>query len=70
MCGVLDARPCIAAVAKLAAMCAEAIAERALLGREVLPCFRLTYAKLRHSFTGAGLSNASRLLNGCLKVLA
>ena len=65
-----DARLRIAPVAKLPAMRAQAIAERALLGREVLRCFRLADAKLRHGLARAGLSHTPRLLDGGLKVLA
>jgi hypothetical protein len=68
MCGVLDARPCITPIAKLAAMGAEVVAERALLCREVFRCFRLTHAKLRNGLAGASLSYAPRLLHGGLKV--
>jgi hypothetical protein len=68
-CGVLYARLCVTPVPKLPAMRADAIAERALLSREVLRCFRLTHAKLRHGLAGAGLSHAARLLDSGLKVL-
>jgi len=68
--GFLHARLCVPPVSKLARMRTEAIAEHALLGRDVFRCFWLTYAKLRHSLASTGLSHAPRLFDSGLEVLA
>ena len=67
---ILRARLRVSPVAELPAMRPQPIAQRALLGRQVLRRFRLAHAKLRHGLARAGLGHAPRLLDGRLKVLA